>query len=155
MSPLALLVDEAHNLAERGREIHSQQLDTRSWVGPLEVIKKKDPQAAECLRALWRCWMETLRPRAEFREKSIPTVPSYQGDLFEHDFPAETQVQDPSHPLVARQIDADQLLLNHFPEAWQLWMRRFLDRSETILSQDATFDGAASWCSFTLKCMDA
>ena len=145
MSPLALLVDEAHNLAERGREIHSQQLDTRSWVGPLEIIKKKDPQAAECLRALWRCWMETLRPRAEFREKSIPTVPSYQGDLFEHDFPAETQVQDPSHPLVGRQIDADQLLLNHFPEAWQLWMRRFLDRSETILSQDATFDGAASW----------
>ena len=96
MSPLALLVDEAHNPGRtRPREIHSQQLDTRSWVSPLEIIKKRIPRQPSAFERSGDAGWKPCDPVPSSGKKSIPTVPSYQGDLFEHNFPLETQVQDP------------------------------------------------------------
>ena len=61
--------------------------------------------------------METRDPVPSSGKK---TPPSRFTKAIYLQLPTETQAQDPSHPLVGRQIDADQLLLNHFPEAWQL-----------------------------------
>jgi len=154
-SAIALLVDEAHNLAERGRAMHSQQLDTHTWGVAMETMKAWDPVARNLLRALWKGWMALLQgKKPESHGRS--TEPQWVQDELFHK-PVTQQAMrhgddDQPRDWIERRLDPNTLLLNDLPTSWTQLMATFLERSETFLSGQNRVEGASAWTQLYFEC---
>jgi Rad3-related DNA helicase len=64
--PCIILVDEAHNLLERGREMYSADLDRREWARLKKVLPRGLPviRDLEALGRAWSRWRNSLAPES-------------------------------------------------------------------------------------------
>jgi len=130
--PVALLVDESHNLPDRGRDMYSQRLDTEDWVAAVTWLRKRDPKATNLLRDLWKGMKEPFasakrHPRSE-------TAPSLmqQTELFQTVEETPAPVVSAGSVEVERRVHSGLVLLKEVPEAWVMLLRHFLDRAEVV-----------------------
>jgi len=128
---IALLVDESHNLVNRGREMHSQCLRTENWTPSVKWLQKNKPEGATLLRQLWKTMMATLNMGSSTVISIQPTL--HQAELF----PAEKQtssIQKTSEPLkIIKRVSPNEVVLEETPKSWGLLMERFLQVAEEQL----------------------
>lgn len=129
---VALLVDESHNLADRGREMFSQRLDTEGWAPAVSWLRKKDSKAADQLRDLWKHMKYVLGPTVGQRNFKPAPSPMEQPELFEW----ETKVPEPialdGNIDIERRVHSGLVVLREVPEPWVLLLRGVLDRAELV-----------------------
>ena len=128
---IALLVDESHNLVDRGREIHSQSIRTATWTPTVKWLQKNEPKGAALLRTLWKEMMTVFKTGSSKTIETQPTV--HQTELF----PSQTKpstTPKANEPLrINKRISPYEVVLDEIPESWGLLMDHFLQTIDAQL----------------------
>lgn len=127
-SKLALLVDESHNLVDRGREMHSQSILTESWTPTVKWLQKNHPKGATILRELWKAMMGAFKNTGVGTKELKPTT--HQTELFPNQLPIEPTQRSPEQVKINKRVSAYEIVLDDFPESWGQLMERFLEMTE-------------------------
>ncbi|HOW67263.1 MAG TPA: ATP-dependent DNA helicase [Candidatus Paceibacterota bacterium] len=127
-----LLVDEAHNLLERAREMFSADLDRAEWRGLRRALSSEAPSIARALESAgraWTRWRASLQPSEATAESASQTIPVPRGGLLPEMTGAASAARTQTRlggVIVARQL----------PEIILKAVRRFLGEAEEWLVQD-------------------
>ena len=121
----AFLVDEAHNLVDRAREMFSAELDTRDIREARRALKDHAPRCAKALARLAAAIRKLSGPAGESPESSDPSDPSTELNLF----PAQSRAGGlPARPAAHCTRELPEPLLAPLEEA--------LDEAEAWLAQN-------------------
>ncbi len=131
-SRLALLIDEAHNLVDRAREMHSQQIRTENWSPSVKWLHRNQPKAAAILRELWKVMMAMFNER-QGDENLRPTI--HQAELFADAKPKPAPNKESEATELITRISFNEILLQQIPESWQSLMEQFLELAEDLLNE--------------------
>jgi DNA excision repair protein ERCC-2 len=127
----ALLVDESHNLVDRGREMHSQCIRTETWTPTVKWLQKNEPRGATLLRELWKAMMAAFKTETGKGVTPQPLV--HQTELF----PKQTQTAPPKLSneslKINKRVSPYEVIFDEIPESWILIMDQFLQASEEKL----------------------
>jgi DNA excision repair protein ERCC-2 len=129
---VALLVDESHNLADRGREMYSQRLDTEKWSMAVTWLRKRDPKATNLLRDLWKHMKEAFGPANKHGRSKPIASHMEQTELFREEIQSPEPAMAQGHIEVERRVHSGLVLLREVPESWMAVLRYFLDRAELV-----------------------
>ena len=128
---IALLVDESHNLVDRGREMHSQCIRTETWTPTVKWLQKNEPTSAAILRALWREMMAVFKSGSNKAIEAKPTV--QQTELFATQTQSSSR-QTPKESLkINKRVSPYEVVLDEIPESWAVCMEQFLQTTEEQL----------------------
>jgi Rad3-related DNA helicase len=96
------LVDEAHNLVDRGREMFSASLESREISEIRRAIKKGVPRCSRALTKLLKEMRELASPGGDLADLPEPSDPSSELNLFPAQPPVPTEPLPPPRQEMAR-----------------------------------------------------
>ena len=131
-SDYAILVDEAHNLVDRAREMFSADLDTREIQDVRHALKKAVPRCAKALSRLSSAMRKLCGPTAAPPEPSEASDPASELNLF----PA----QSTAGGTPAQHSSDAALTTRDFPSALVPVLEDALKESETWLARNEPAD---------------
>ncbi|MDG1890585.1 MAG: ATP-dependent DNA helicase [Verrucomicrobiota bacterium] len=132
--PIILLVDESHNLADRGREMHSQRMDTSTWA-PVEVwLRKEDPRLAQGLRNFRKKLRTVFKHKSTTDPHPSSDTTLEQTELFSFE-PTHVDPKPLQQVKIDRWISADLACTRTFPDSWEKPLKHLLKMLETLLEK--------------------
>jgi len=130
--PIALLVDESHNLPDRGRDMYSQRLDTEDWAAAVTWLRKRDPKVTHLLRDLWKGMKEPFGSAKRHRSSEAAPSLMEQTELFQIEVETPAPIVSKGGVEIERRLHSGLVLLKEVPEAWLMLLRHILDRMEVV-----------------------
>ncbi len=130
----AVLVDEAHNLVDRAREMYSADLDS----GEIDQVRSSLKSSAACVRSLGRL----VRAIRKYSSSKNPDSPAETEILpGEFDFRSPALMSNKAAPSQPREADANIRVCREAPEDLLPPIEAALKEAEAVLSQENLRDG--------------